>query len=50
MKRISRVGLALILIFSAGCLLQSCASSRCGCGNDLSKNYKAPKSHKRNVF
>jgi hypothetical protein len=50
MKGISKAAVLLVIILGAGLMLQSCASSRSHCDcNDLTKNYRAPKSYKRNV-
>ncbi len=43
----------LILIIALGLgffIIESCAASRSNCCNDLSRDFKAPKSHKRNVY
>ncbi|MFT4062396.1 MAG: hypothetical protein QM642_08580 [Edaphocola sp.] len=50
-KKLRQSAWLLLLAAGSAFLLQSCAASRgCGCDNDLSKNYKPPKSHKRNIY
>jgi hypothetical protein len=44
-------GMMVVLALGMMWLLQGCAASRSNCDcNDLSKNYKAPKSYKKNVY
>lgn len=50
MKHCRKITFLVLTLVSLGFLLQSCASSRNSCCNDLSRNYKPPKSHKRNVY
>lgn len=51
MKRFSKTGLIVAIALGMGLLLGGCAASRSNCDcNDLSKNYKVPKSHKRNIY
>ncbi len=51
MKYITKLAFILLMVFGISFLLESCASSRntCNC-NDLNKNYKIPKSHKKNIY
>jgi len=50
MKGISRTAALLALILGSSLVLQSCAASRSHCDcNDLTRNYKPPKSYKRNI-
>lgn len=51
MKRIRKTGFILLFALGLGMILEGCAASRSNCDcNDLSRNYKAPKSYKRNVY
>lgn len=49
MKKI--IGIGLLAIFSMG-TLASCKSrkSNCDCPKNVNEKYKAPKSHKRNIY
>lgn len=41
----------MLAVAGLSVIIGSCASSRSGCDcNDLSKNYKAPKTYKKNVY
>lgn len=49
MKDLRKTAFFLLTVMLLGIVLPGCASSR-SCCNDLSRNYKPPKSHKRNVY
>jgi hypothetical protein len=51
MKHAAKAGFILLMVLGLGLLLEGCASSRSNCDcNDLSKNYKPPKSYKKNIY